>query len=152
MKSNKKILYALGVALATVWGMIAYQLIDAVAANKSTGPEVVRLPQDAGPAGKRHPYIDNVKDPFRYFTPQVVKRIQKPKTNLIPQIFVPPPFTLTGIIVSDSRQMAVLEAKDGTVQFLSEGDSTAGLRIQVINRKQVTYVYRNQKSTWTLAH
>lgn len=150
MKTNKKIIWLLGTVLVIVWGIIAYQVVAAIyfAGDEEVLGENVMV-KSAGTRTAQFLYVENVRDPFRYFMPvkdTIKKSILKPLQTTV----LPPPFRLTGIILNAKRRTAVIERQYGNVWFLQEKDTLNGLKVLKIKEKQVTYLYQKRKEVWNL--
>lgn len=138
--------------LMGVWGSIAYQLFgdsNSTEAEANSEGALDRLSTQA--AQTKYDYVANVRDPFSLFVPTKKKEILK-QAITPPQtpVWTPPPFKLTGIVVNKRKRTAMLESSDGSVYFLKEGDSLGGLKIRNIDQNAVTYLYLNEKRSWTL--
>lgn len=136
--------------LMGIWGSIAYQLFGGSSSTETNSENVLdgMIPQTAP---TRYDYVANVRDPFS-LTVSTRKKGTPNKAITTPQVpvWTPPPFRLTGIVVDKRKRTAMLESSDGSVYFLKEGDSLGGMRIRNINQTAVSYLYLNERGSWTL--
>ncbi len=150
MKTNKKIVWILGTALAVVWTAVAFQIISALYSGDGVEDQIKNgLANGAGKKAEQYRYLQNVRDPFRYFVPPVKKKSNKSVAQL-PAVKIPPPFKLSGIMVDDNKRTAVVEGQDGTVWFVREKDTVGGVKIISIREKSVIYTYQKRKEAWIL--
>ncbi|MGB2869555.1 MAG: hypothetical protein WBD36_13955 [Bacteroidota bacterium] len=133
--------------LATVWGSIGYQVIGLVFAkeNDEVGSSVTQGKLEA--TREKFVYSDDVRDPFRF---QPHERRTQKTLSLPPQVTLPPPFRLAGIVAGRQSKTAMLEDRNGSIFFLSEGDSLPGLRVVRIAEKEVSYSYLKKKGEWRI--
>jgi hypothetical protein len=148
---NRKLVRFLAGALVVIWGAIAYQVIIAIHSdNEEENNSTSLLEKDKRPEQSLYRYDENVRDPFR-FVPEVKRdTIHKSIKHAIPPVWNAPPYRLTGILTNESKRTALLEGNDGSVSFLKEGDTLAGVRILKIGDKEVIYSWQKRKATWNL--
>jgi hypothetical protein len=119
MKINKKIIWLLATVLVIIWGVIAYQIIAAIyfGGDEEVLSENV-MAKSAGTRTVQFLYVENVRDPFRYFVPvkdTIKKSILKPLQTTV----LPSPFRLTGIILNAKRRTAVIDKTKPSYIFIS---------------------------------
>ena len=151
MRNNRRLMWVLGVCLIGVWGSIGYQVIGALYADDEPEMNSELAGNNSNISTEREGYRDDVRDPFQYFKPITTDAKSRPSHIPSQTLFVPPPYTLTGVVIDGSKKTALLEESDGSVSFVREGDSLGAIRILRIDAKQVTYSYMNQKKIWILA-
>jgi hypothetical protein len=149
VKTNKKILWILGIALAVIWGAVAFQIISALYSSDDGEVQLNSGLNGTGEKAEQYHYLENVRDPFRYFVPSVKKSPNKFAVQQ-PAVYVPPPFKLSGILVDQNKRTAVIEGHDGSVWFVQEKDTLGGLKILTIREKSVIYTYHKRKEVWSL--
>lgn len=146
MKNRKPITSFLIVTFFGIWGSIAYQIVNALDSddNQNLGQSRIR---DGVTQQIKEPvkFDETVRDPFRYAP--IRKRSSIPRPS---ELWVPPPLRLTGIVVRPEKTVAVLESSDGATYFLSEGDTTSGVKLLKILDGKVRYRYRSKTSEWAL--
>lgn len=151
MKQNKRTMWILLCVLFLVWGAVAYRLIGAL--NPTEEPEGSAVSWSNGKQNSRssrYVYVDDVRDPFR--PPRLVRRdtTSKLSVNATVQSFQKPPFKLSGIVLNEKKKTAMLMGGDGTIHFLSEGDTLSGIKVINIQPRQVIYSYLKQKGEWSI--
>ena len=150
MKNSKIFTWLLACALVGVWGTIAYQVLDAIATDEMSAME----PQGAETEGlekETPPYVyrDDVRDPFDHRRSAHAQPTGiDSKLGEQPPV---PPYRLTGIMVRHRKKITVLESHDGSVFFLGEGDTLAGLKVLNIGDEVVSYSYKNKRQSWQLS-
>ncbi|RPI03034.1 MAG: hypothetical protein EHM64_12980 [Ignavibacteriae bacterium] len=151
MKTNKHILRVLGVALLIVWGLIVYEIISAIyfSGNEEIGNTDILIKSKTKSA-EQFQYVENIRDPFRYFPVKTDTNKHHNSPQPIAQIWNPPPFRLKGIIDARSGKMAILEDGSGETYFLQRGDTLQGVRILAIESSRVQYEFGKKKSDWRL--
>lgn len=150
MKNAKKLFWFLSIVLIGIWGTIAYQIVSAVRQGDEDDTQMTLFDKKKGETLALYHYEDDTRDPFRFYIAVKKDSMKKTITHPLPIIWTPPPYRLTGIIMNDRMKTALLEGQDGSVSFLRQGDSVAGIQILNINEKQVVYSYHKRKSEWTL--
>jgi hypothetical protein len=150
MKNNKKIIWFLSIVLLLIWGAIGYQIITGIfQSNNNDAATIINNEAGKNLNSAKYQYIADVRDPFRFHIPSN-NSINTPNTKQVLPVWVPPTFRLTGILVNKNKRTALLEGQDGSVSFLQEGDSVAGIRILKIKEKLVVYSFQKRKGEWAL--
>ena len=149
MKTNKKLFWVLVILVLGIWGAIAYQVFVAVTESDTDlaldAPRAMERTQDV--AG--YVYKDDVRDPFHFGAP-VGSGSKKNVNSPPPPVWSPPPFRLTGILMTKKKKTAMLEATDGAVYFLREGDTLQGVKVLKIQPHTVRYSYQKMNALWEL--
>lgn len=143
MKGNK-LRWLLAVAVLSIWGTIAYQVAGIASRDENDDIEIQNT-LSSRPVLERFVYNTSARDPFQYIAPvKVVPRKEGPEK----QAWTPPPLKLTGVIANKKKKTATLEARDGSVLFVQEGDTVQGVRILKIKDQLVTYRYQGKNGEW----
>lgn len=150
MKNNKLLTWLLTVVLLGVWGSIVYQLVSDTNGKRDFRTDDKDLFMPAPNDTQRFTYTADVRDPFQLIPPTQKKAAVKKEAVIQPQLWVPPPFRLTGIVENNKKKTAILEGNDGTSYFLVAGDSVSGVKIVKIEKEKVEYDYANQEKEWVL--
>jgi len=150
LKSNKAFVRSLMVLLLSIWGAVAYQIIDTVTrmdVDPSSSPKNV-----SGRTGRAlYLYRADVPDPFArqvFGTPSGESKTKAAKTSK--PVWTPPPITLAGILTHPRKATAVLLCPDGSTHFAVQGDTLLGTRILKIRQGTVAYFYNKKKAEWVL--
>jgi hypothetical protein len=153
MTSKRLISTLLIVMLAGVWGTIIYRVVGGASSADTMSDRVVQDGASASAGPARYVYADDVKDPFLVVSPAPRKSARDSladgkKKEIV--AILPPPYKLNGILTNTKRKVAIVESVDGSIFFLSEKDTMAGITIVKIDSKKVAYVYHAQQMLWQL--
>ena len=152
MKNNRTITFILIVALTSIWGIIFYKIIFGVNAGESAEIQT-EFARWNNSQSHHYEYKEDVRDPFQLVTPGLKKNIIKLVIANLTRTetpWLPPPFRLNGIVLNQKKKVAALEGNDGSMYFISEGDSINGLKIVQISEKRVEYQYSNKVNYWSI--
>jgi len=150
MRNNKIISRLLIVLVIGIWGTV---LVRVTNYSDPEGPDAtksqsVATSKEQGDE-KGYIYVDDVRDPFYVARPARKDSLLK-KAAFAKPAWTPPPFKLTGIMVTEKKKTATVEGSGGSVFFLQKGDTLAGMKIMKIDRDSVTYYYHKKKDKWVL--
>ena len=151
MKNNKKILWILGSVLFAIWGTVLIQIISVLYGNNGEESEMRKVTGANHSQTRLFQYQKNVPDPFQFYLQRENEAISK-KVNKahIEPVWSPPPYRLSGIIINDKKGTVLLEATNGSVFFLEEGDTLAGILIKKIGIKKAAYRYSGKMGEWEI--
>ena len=110
MRNNNKLTWMLIVLVVGLWSTIAYRIYDAMT-SQDTKDIAVQSPSEFSNTQdlRSYTYVANVRDPFLF-----VSRIRKDTLSKIIAArrrpdWLPPPLTLTGILLTDKKKTATVE-------------------------------------------
>lgn len=149
MKNSWIIRGALLIVLSAVASGVFYQMEKYPAADLE---KLALTPNNAGEFTQSNPpyvYEADVRDPFLLTAPVATSRGHQSRPAR-PQIWNPPPFGLNGTVLNESKKVAVVQAANGEVFFLSEGDSLQGIIIRKIDKDSVSFTYEGRKTSWRI--
>jgi hypothetical protein len=136
MKNNKKLTWLLGVLLLGVWGTIAHELVGDVGGDTDETENGALA--DADMTIERYVYDDDVRDPFYARLRPPVRHDTTKKKPVVPkQVLALPTLKLTGILTASKKRTAMIEAMNGTVFFLHEGDTLQGVKLTKMTEQTV---------------
>jgi hypothetical protein len=137
-------------SLVVVWGSIVYQLIGALDDESSTADDLA--PSHVTLSADRPDFVfpDEIRNPFHYRPPRPAKPVSETISPSVKKVWIPPSIKLTGIILTDTRRVAILEDTHGAVHFTSQGDTINGVKIILISNNLVHYEYKGKQSKWVL--
>lgn len=147
MKGNK-VRWILGGIALLIWGSIAYQFAGFVTENEQDEQPPQIAPALLHPA-ERFVYKPEGRDPFQYVVPVRI-RVRKDTTVTPKKVWMPPPLKLSGVVLNKKKKTVMLEAGDGNVFFLQEGDTVRGVKLLKIKDQVVTYRYQGKSGEWSL--
>ena len=150
MKNNKIISLILTISLIAVWGSIGYQVLSGMSTGENESDNA-DLNSFKNSNSIRYEYKEDVKDPFQLVpssSKKVVVKTGVPRQD--EQVWVPPPYRLSGIVADRKKRLAILESNDGGTVFLGEGDSLNGLMISKIEEKKVLFSYMKRNDSWKI--
>jgi hypothetical protein len=148
----RKTFLALLLAAVGIWAYVVAQFLSGyfvVGGETRSATRDVRLPGLTVAAQLRTPPLDSTfRDPFQSYlyakkpTPlSETKTASSPKPALI--VIEPPKATLGGILWGDSP-VAILK-QDGQTELVKTGAEAFGLKVQKIDRHQVTVIKQGRK-------
>lgn len=148
--AKKPLMRLLTLLLLTVWGAVAYQIVDTVSTMEEGSPTVGSRPVGLS-SRTPYQYRADVPDPFtgRPADSGASRTVRK-KPGTARVAWTPPPLQLTGILTHIKKATAVLTGPDGSTHFLSRGDTLLGARILKIRQGVVAYIYNRKKAEWVL--
>jgi hypothetical protein len=152
MRHNKLTFVILSIAVIGIWGVIiarlsAYSDREDKAGLAATTTTEETLQSGSGPL---YTYVSDVRDPFHELKPVLRPNHVRKSTAPPTPAWSPPPFKLTGILVTGRKKTVTLEGPDGAVFFLEKGDTLRGVRIMDIKAQEVTYLFQKKKDKWLL--
>jgi len=148
-RASKKFVSLLTVLVLTIWGTIAFNIVESMSIEESLSfPIKVRSQSMTRDSSIFYTYKSDTRDPFHFSTPHTRDTVNKHLMKNLPSIL--PPFKLTGILTAGRKHTAMVEAQDGTVFFLQERDTISGMTILKIKDQAVTYFYQKKKNDWVL--
>jgi type II secretory pathway component PulC len=149
MKHSKKLTRSLVGVVFVVWGAVAFRVYESVRSDDALTGMVQAQANTSKETGK-YVYINDVRDPFRYVSP-VRKDSSHKRIPAVPAVaWTPPPFKLTGIMVTKKKRTITVEGSGGNVFFLCEGDTLSGMKVLKIGENAVSYKYQKKNGEWIL--
>lgn len=149
MKNSKRAKAVLLVCVLAVWGVVFVRIGSFVSSNSGADESAGETLEKKVPAPERYRYVADVRDPFT-----LVVHNKKPHRGKVVPVarppWVPPPYSLDGIVVNGHRRIAVVHMPGGDVSFMAEGDTLRGLKIAKIWKDSVAYSYDGKKAGWRL--
>ncbi|MBI1806235.1 MAG: hypothetical protein HYR76_04185 [Ignavibacteria bacterium] len=151
MKTNKIVFWLLVILVVGTWGAVTYRIVE-YSNNRDTEISHETILEDPKGVSKeeKYSYEEDIRDPFHFVKPvrrdSLVRNVAaRPKP-----VWSPPPFKLTGILVTKKAKTATLEGQNGSVFFLHKGDTLSGMKVVDIQEQVVTYYYQKKKDKWVL--
>lgn len=149
MKNSQGVKAALLVSVIAVWGVVVVRVGHFVSSNPGDDESAGAALESKAAAPERYRYAADVRDPFTFVVSEPKQSQARQKTDLHQrQVWVPPPYSLDGIVANGRRQIAVVHKPGGDVSFMAEGDTLGGLTIRKIWRDSVSYSYGGKTAGW----
>jgi hypothetical protein len=147
-KSNKILVWVLGLVLAGIWGEVGYRLIWGEGSDDASQQESANVLAKTNRMEEAYSFDPNVRDPFSYHNEETepVKKIVRPAIK----IWLPPQLKLKGVISRGKKRTAVIEAPDGTTYFMAPGDTLYGVTILAVSNELVKYRYEKKDTGWSV--
>jgi hypothetical protein len=151
VKENKKFTGILVFVALAIWGVIAFQLYQALELpDDGDNLNAVQSRRPQGGQTSVFSYRRDVRDPFAYHVAPAPRKDKIVPTTTPKPAWAPPPLKLTGILESGRKQTAMLESPDGAVHFLKEGDTLRGVKLVRIGHSSVKYFFQKKRDEWIL--
>ena len=147
MRNNNKFTWMLIVLVVGLWSTIAFRIYDATTSYTIKDAAVQSSPEFSKTQDLRsYTYVANVRDPFLFVSRTRKDTLSKIIATRQRPHWLPPPMTLTGILLTGKKKTATVEGPDGVVFFLHEGDTLSEVKVLKIRSQSVTYYYHKKKA------